>query len=529
MYIIKEKNDKWILIKKGAKRAAKTFNTKAEAVSYAEMKGYKYDIAGTKIDNVARKIKKKPNVIIPIIVVLLLVLIGVTAYLYFSGNLTPIINSITKKEDKTQETNKVTDETNEKHAHIDLGTTEHKDIVEDVLYDDFQIHFMMLGNDAAGDSIYIKAGDTDILIDAGSESNSFTTTSAYINQYCKDKKLEYVIATHGDADHIAAFPKFFQNYAVDTCIDFSCETSEQFQSFKSSGAKSRSYFAGTTKTTATYGNYLKARDQYAKHHYTAGECFKNLNGASSQYQLSDNVTMTFLYNYYYFDNDNNNKADSDDENNFSVCTLFSYIKDGKSQHFILTGDLELEGEKKMAAYYDGSTKEKTLPEVELYKAGHHGSKTSSNDCLLSIIKPKICVVCCCAGTSEYTYNVQHQFPTQSFINHIAKYTSRVYVTTVLENKGGSWTHTAMNGNVIISEGINGIGIKASNNLTKLKDSEWFNRKIYAVESFTYKDNENGDSFKVYKNCDKTGTTDYYTKDTPNAVLIKQRIWPSYGI
>lgn len=524
MYIIKEKNNKWILIKKDSKRATKTFSSKAEAVAYAEMKGYKYDIAGTKVDNIVRKAKKKPKVVIPLLIVLFLIIIGVFLYLHFTGNLTTIINSITKKEDKTEEVNH-----NGSHEYIDLGTTVHNDIVEDIMYDDFQIHFMMLGNDAAGDSVYIKAGETDILIDAGSESNSFTTTSAYINQYCKDKKLEYVIATHGDADHISAFPKFFQNYAVDTCIDFSCETSEQFQSFKSSGASSRSYFAGTTKTTATYGNYLKARDQYAKHHYTAGDCFKNLNGAASQYKLSDNVIMTILYNYYYWDNDGNNKADSTDENNFSVCTLFSYIKDGNSQHFILTGDLELEGEKKMAEYYDGSTKEKTLPEVELYKAGHHGSKTSSNDCLLKIIKPRICVVCCCAGTTEYTYNVQHQFPTQSFINHIAKYTSRVYVTTVLENKDGSWTHTAMNGNVIISTNSSNVGIKASNNLTKLKDSEWFNRKIYAVESFIYKDEENGDSFKVYKNCDETKTTDFYTKDTPNAVLINQRYWPSYGV
>ena len=104
-------------------------------------------------------------------------------------------------------------------------------IVEGVCYDEFQIHFMMLGNDAAGDCTYIKAGDTDILIDAGSTVGSYTTTSAYINKYCQDKKLEYVVATHGDADHIYAFPKFFQNYEVDTVIDFTSETYTQFQEF----------------------------------------------------------------------------------------------------------------------------------------------------------------------------------------------------------------------------------------------------------------------------------------------------------
>ena len=128
MYIIKENKGKWILIKKGSKRSTKTFSSKAEAIAYAEMKGYKYDIAGTKVDNVIRKAKKKPRVIIPILIVLFLVIIGGFAYLYFSGNLTTIINSITnKKEDKT-ENNGNSDE----HYHIDLGTTEHKEIVEDI-------------------------------------------------------------------------------------------------------------------------------------------------------------------------------------------------------------------------------------------------------------------------------------------------------------------------------------------------------------------------------------------------------------
>ena len=63
---------------------------------------------------------------------------------------------------------------------------------------DLSIHFMELGNKYAGDSIYIKAGDTDILIDAGSRESSTETTSAYIDQYCTDGVLEYVIATHAD-------------------------------------------------------------------------------------------------------------------------------------------------------------------------------------------------------------------------------------------------------------------------------------------------------------------------------------------
>ena len=76
---------------------------------------------------------------------------------------------------------------------------------ENIIYDNFQIHFMELGNEFAGDSTYIKAGDVDILIDAGSRGNSAPTLNEYIKKYCTDGKLEYVIATHNHQDHIAAF------------------------------------------------------------------------------------------------------------------------------------------------------------------------------------------------------------------------------------------------------------------------------------------------------------------------------------
>lgn len=386
-------------------------------------------------------------------------------------------------------------------------------IAEDVIYDDFQIHFMMLGNDAAGDCAYIKAGDKDILIDAGSAASSYATTNQYIKQYCKDNSFEYVIATHGDQDHIAAFPSFFKNYQVDTVIDFSCETYTQYQAFKETKKSTRDYFSGTTKTTATYGAYLKARDTYANHHYTAGDCYKNINGAKRSYKLSDNVTMDILYNYYYYDNNNDGKVDSTDENNFSVLTLFTYKQNGKYHRFFLGGDLEKEGEEKFAEYYDGSTEEKTMPKVDLYKAGHHGSKTSSNDCLLDILQPKLCVCCCCCGTDEYTPITNNQFPTQDFINRIAKWTDKVYAPSIFDSYeivtaaqakddkgnlkydkkgnpvsdrtgvaiGEQYAHTsgykAMNGNIIVSCNGSSIGLWASNNLIKLKDSEWFNSTL----------------------------------------------------
>ena len=362
-------------------------------------------------------------------------------------------------------------------------------IVDDIIYDDFQIHFLELGNDYTGDSTYIKAGDVDILIDAGSRTGSATTIKSYVDKYCTDGVLEYVIATHADQDHIAGFvgnasgstrTGILYQYEVETIIDF----------------------AITTKTTQVYNNYVTARTYAINNgakHYTAAQCFNETDGAKAVYELTDNISMKILYNYYYF-----NK--SSDENNFSVCTLFTY----NDHNFMFTGDLEEDGEEKLAAYYDGSTSAKTLPQVELFKAGHHGSKTSSNDCLLKLIQPKIVCVCCCAGGSEYTSNYQNTFPTQDMISRVAKYTDRVYVTTIYDEK--ALTYKSLNGNIIISSNGKTVGVSATNNIIKLKDSTWFNETIYV-------DSRNNC-------CSGKGKKDFYTSATSGTRAVPRRVWPS---
>lgn len=379
--------------------------------------------------------------------------------------------------------------------------------VEGVTYDDFSIHFMELGNEFAGDSVYIKAGDVDILVDAGSRGDSATTIEEYVNKYCTDGVLEYVISTHAHQDHIAGFvgktdskAKNFKNetvgktgifyyYDVKNIIDFTYSDA--------SGTLNKEQKSSEVGTSSLYGRYLAARE-YAiskgANYYTAKDLWDN---DSHKISLTGDITMDVLYNYYYF-----NK--SSDVNNYSVCTLFSY----NDKHYLLTGDLEKDGEEKLAEYYNGTTAEKTLPHVELFKAGHHGSKTSSNDCLLSKITPGICVACCCAGSTEYTVNNDNIFPTQDFINRIAKYTEKVYVTTLYDQAEGK--NVSMNGNVIISSNGTDVGISATNNLTLLKDTTWFNEEIYVKDG------------KV-----KAKQSDPFYKETDEGVVkIKRRVWPS---
>ena len=73
----------------------------------------------------------------------------------------------------------------------------------------------------------------------------------------------------------------------------------------------------------------------------------------------------------------------------------------------------------------------------------------------------------------------------------------------------------MNGNIVVSSNGTEVGLYASNNLTRLKDTTWFNEDIYVVDGKVVKGNK--------------GSTDFYTKDDPGVTVIKQRTWPSYGV
>ena len=152
---------------------------------------------------------------------------------------------------------------------------------------------------------------------------------------------------------------------------------------------------------------------------------------------------------------------SGDENNYSVCTLFTQ----GSNNYLFTGDLEKEGEESLV-------EKNKLPHVQLFKGGHHGSKTSNNDCLLSVVQPEVVCICCCAGNDEYTDNVLNQFPTQDAINRIAIYTKRIYVTTV--STDGKSGFTSMNGIITFScVGGSEYEVHGSNNDTILKETQWF--------------------------------------------------------
>ena len=312
----------------------------------------------------------------------------------------------------------------------------------DVITDDLSIHFLELGNEYAGDCTLIKVGNTEVLIDAGSRKGSAATIVPYVQQYCTDGVLEYVIATHAHQDHIAGFVGTTKAKGV--LESFVCETIIDYTLSNSDSAIRKDYEA-----------LRDAEVEAGAKHYTVLECWNNENGASRSYTLADGITMNFLYQKYY-------EEETTDENDYSVCMLLSQ----GSNHYLFTGDLEKHGEKSLV-------ESNNLPECVLFKGGHHGSPTSSTTELLSVIKPEIVCVCCCAGSDEYTDNPDNMFPSQAFVDRVASFTDKVYVTTMVTETGEGYQ--SMNGNIIVSSDGAGVTVNCSNNNTILKDTEWFKK------------------------------------------------------
>lgn len=323
---------------------------------------------------------------------------------------------------------------------------------QDISTAQFSIHFLELGNKYAGDCTLIKCGDVEVLIDAGSRTNSAETIKAYVDQYCTDGVLEYVIATHAHQDHIAGFvgsgtPKngILYEYSVNTLIQFS----------------------GHNTTSGIYTSYVSAVEQCKKADgtktdvFTAKDCWYETGGAKRSYALSEDgaLTLNVLYQKYY-------ETETKDENDYSVCVLLSYAPaGGEASHYLFTGDLEGAGEKSLL-------ESNTLPEVDLFKGAHHGSKTSSTPELMKVIKPKNVAVCCCAGAVEYTKTNDNTFPTQKFIENIKPYTENVYVTSLcIDYDAGKFE--SMNGNIVFYVSAGKLNLWCSNNTTILKDTAWF--------------------------------------------------------
>lgn len=188
-----------------------------------------------------------------------------------------------------------------------------------------------------GDSIFIRLpfNKGNILIDTGySEYKMSNEIIPYIKSM-GTKKIDYLIITHGDSDHIGASSYLINNFHVNNVI-FNCG----------------SY-------SALEIELIKLLDK------------KNINHYSCINSFSIDKHRFYLLNTRNYDNENDN----------SSVIYFKY----NGYSLLLMGDAEINKEMDILDKY-------YIRDVDFLKVGHHGSSTSSSKEFITTINPRYSLI-----------------------------------------------------------------------------------------------------------------------------------------
>lgn len=198
------------------------------------------------------------------------------------------------------------------------------------------VYFVDVGQ---GDCIVVTCNGKNMIIDAGSGSNTKDVTS-FINKV-GITHFDIIVLTHPDEDHIGNLDMVVSNWADSNTVV---------------------YAPKLVKTTLAFENFIKAikGKGLALNAPVSGESF-TLGSATCKILAP-------------------NKATYDATNNYSIV-LRIFNANGS---FLLTGDAEVESENEITAKYTITS--------DVLKVGHHGSTSSTSDKFYSAVSPKYCVI-----------------------------------------------------------------------------------------------------------------------------------------
>lgn len=238
---------------------------------------------------------------------------------------------------------------------------------------DFNVHFIDVGQ---GDAIlleYTEDGKAEYaLIDAG-DNDKGTTVQKYLKDHNVDQ-LKYLILTHPDADHIGGADVIITKFDIDQI-----------------------YMSGVAKDTKTYRDVIDAIRYKNYKSETPGVGTTFTLGAAELEVLAA-------------------PTDYEDVNNDSIVVKAVY---GNSS-FLFMGDAEFEEEEELLERF--AKADDTL-DVDVLKAGHHGSYTSSSNEFIAKVTPDWTVISCGFGN-------QYGHPHNTSLYNFADYESDLFRTDI---------------------------------------------------------------------------------------------------
>ena len=195
-----------------------------------------------------------------------------------------------------------------------------------------RVHFLDVGQ---GDCVLIDCGETEVLIDGGTNSAG-TSVVDYLAGYV-DGPLDYLIATHPDADHVGGLDAVLESFEVKEVID-----------------------SGRSANTETYRDY-----------WTAVEA----EGCTISYDENRLIALSPMAALSIIET-------GDDWSDSNDCSIVCQLTCGNVQ-ILFTGDISQRVEQAMLPLFG---------DVDVLKVGHHGSASSTCAEFLSVIKPEAAVI-----------------------------------------------------------------------------------------------------------------------------------------
>ncbi|WP_284141558.1 MBL fold metallo-hydrolase [Virgibacillus sp. LDC-1] len=233
-------------------------------------------------------------------------------------------------------------------------------------FGELKVHFIDVGQ---GDSMLVTTPtNKHILIDGG-PPGSGNKIIAYLKKQ-GIRKLDLLIATHPDMDHIGGLPDVMKKIKVKKILD-----------------------SGKLHTTRAYRKYIREIHQRKIPLEIAQE--------NTSIDIDPQVQIQILNAYKK--GKNNNES--------SIALKIGY----KEIDFLLMSDVERKQEKKFIKKFN--------VEAEILKVAHHGSRTSSSFAFLKHVRPRIAII---------TYSKENDYghPVHRVIRNLYKLKTEIYSTAV---------------------------------------------------------------------------------------------------
>lgn len=225
-----------------------------------------------------------------------------------------------------------------------------------------QVHFIDVGQ---GDATLIDCGEVEVLIDGG-DNKAGPTVVEYLRPYV-DGKLDYIIATHPDTDHIGGLDDVLATYDVGEVID-----------------------GGKRASSKTYQDYFSAAQAEPGCTFSYDE--------DRVISLGPGTVLSIL-------------ETGDGWSSVNDSSVVAQLDCGSVQ-ILFTGDISQRVERECLPLFE---------EIDVLKVGHHGSSSSSCQEFLDVIQPEYAV-------ASYQVGNSYHHPTVSALQRLLERGATVYGT-----------------------------------------------------------------------------------------------------